>query len=147
MNITSTSETLDIAELPLADGRKLALPLLALAEVQQLKTSVEGYGSLRWRGHELQISSLEGFLGLEEPPAEAHMTVGIFRAAEGSDAPFRALAFCGLAAYRCVCTDDLENVELPEAGRFVAAAKMNGQTYLVPDLPELMFQRPAQELH
>lgn len=143
MNSNTTSDTLDIAELPLADGRKLALPLLALAEVRQLQPSAEGLGSLCWRGHELQVSSLESLVGLEQPPADAHMTVGIFRAARGSDQAFRALAFCGLAAYRCISPDDFEADELPQTGRFVAAAKMNGDTYLVPDLPELMMLQPG----
>lgn len=147
MTIDNTTDTLDIAELPLADGRRLALPLLVLAEVQQLRPSTEGLGSLKWRGHELQVQSLEAFLGLAEPPADAHKTVGIFRAAEGSDQPFHALAFCGLAAHRCIRPDEMEPAELPDGGFFAAAAKMDGITYLVPNLPALMFQHYSGELH
>ncbi len=39
MMSTENNETLDIATLPLADGRYVAIPLLALAEVQQLPES------------------------------------------------------------------------------------------------------------
>lgn len=147
MSDTDNTETLDIAALPLADGRKLALPLLALAEVQQLRTAGDGFGSLKWRGHELQIGSLEAFCGLEAPATSAHTTVGIFRAAKDSAQPFRALAFCGLAAHRCVNTGELNPVDLPETGRFSAAAEMDGEIYLVPDLPGLLFKPGAGELH
>jgi hypothetical protein len=147
MPIENPTDTLDIAELPLADGRKLALPLLALAEVQQIRPSANDLGTLRWRGHNLKVHSLEAFLGLKQPPVEAHTTVAIFRAAKSADEPFRALAFCGLAAHRCIQPGDMTPVELPDKGLFSAAAKMDGNTYLVPNLPELIFQPDHGELH
>lgn len=140
-------ETLDIAALPLSDGRKLAMPLLALAEVQQIRPTQEGLGSLKWRGHELPVTSLEAFCGLESPAVEAHTTVGVFRAEKESDAPFRALAFCGLAAYRCLQAGELNPVELPEMGHFSAAAELEGEIYLIPDLPELLFSSSEKALH
>lgn len=141
------TDSLDIATLPLSDGRKMALPLLALAEVQQIQPGEDGLGSIKWRGLNLAITSLEEFCGLQAPADSAHTTVGIFRAAADSKEPFRALAFCGLAAYRCIVAGELKPAELPETGCFCAAAEMDGEIFLVPDLPALMFSSGSGQLH
>lgn len=139
MTDTPIDTTLDIATLPLADGRHVAVPLLVLAEVQQLRLDDGGddLGTLHWRGLELPVRSLDSFCGL--PPAERsrHDTVGIFRSAEGSAEPFRALAFCGLAAHLALRADQLEASGCPEEGNFTAAGSHGGKTYLVPDLSAL----------
>jgi hypothetical protein len=139
MSTIDNMKPLEIAALPLADGRKLALPLLALAEVQQLRPNGKDLGTLAWRGHQLTISSLDVFCGLEAPPVDAHSTVGIFRTGKAETEPFRALAFCGLAAHRCVKPEDMTSIELPQEGHFCAAAELDGEIYLVPDLPGLLY--------
>ena len=139
---TDDNTILDIATLPLADGRQVAVPLLALAEVQQYSggsAGEEGLGCLQWRGHELPVQSLEEFCGLAPQPRENLVTVGIFRGREGGPEQFRALAFCGLAAHRQLNAADMQPVETPEEGNFTAAAMIGEQTYLIPDLPELLF--------
>ncbi len=133
---------LDIATLPLADGRQVAVPLLALAEVQQYvpaEEGEEGLGSVHWRGQELKVQSLEEFCGLPAQAADAVRTVGIFRARHGSKEPFRALAFCGLAAHRRIVATEMVPAEKPQEGIFSAAAMLGEETYLIPDLPRLLY--------
>ncbi len=139
---TDNNATLDIATLPLADGRFIAVPLLALAEVQQFAANDEqgeGLGILRWRGLELPISSLEEFCGLPSPSRARFVTVGIFRADQDGGDKFRALAFSGLAAYRRVSAEELVTLEPPAEGRFAASAEIEGVTFLIPDLGNLLF--------
>lgn len=134
--------TLDIATLPLADGRQVAIPLLALAEVQQYtpdEDSGKGLGSLRWRGNDLKIQSLEEFCGLPAQPGDSVRTVGIFRARQDSKEPFRALAFSGLATHRRVIAADLQPAQQPKEGKFSAAARFGEETYLIPDLAKLLY--------
>ncbi len=134
--------TLEIAALPLADGRFVAIPLLALAEVQQFAANdeeSEGLGSLHWRGHDLAVSSLEEFCGLPAPAREQHVTIGVFRGSSDASEQFRALAFCGLAVHRHVSAADFKYVDTPAEGRFSAAAEVAGEMYLIPDLPGLLY--------
>ncbi|TGD70917.1 hypothetical protein E4634_20140 [Mangrovimicrobium sediminis] len=142
---SNDNATLEIAALPLADGRFIAVPLLALAEVQQFAANDEGegLGSLYWRGHELPVGSLDEFCGLPAPGRERHVTIGIFRGSDTASDKFRALAFCGLAEHRMVSAADFNNMETPAEGRFAAAAEVGGQTYLVPDLPALLYGEQA----
>ena len=138
----NTQETIEVATLPLSDGRQVVLPLSALAEVKQAVVTNEdgsGFGSLVWRGKELSIDSLDAFCGLPAPAADKHTTVGIFRGGKDSAAPFRALAFCGIASHQLIEPYELEPTELPAEGKFAAAGEMNGMVYLVPDLPGMLY--------
>jgi hypothetical protein len=146
----SNAETLDIAMLPLVDGRQVVIPLAALAEVKQVRVTDESgseFGTLRWRGQELPINALDSFCGLQAAAADQYTTVGVFRAGKDSGRPFRALAFCGIAAHARVEPYELEPIDTPDQGHFAAAAEMDGQTYLVPDLPGLMFTVQAEAMH
>ncbi|KZX56960.1 hypothetical protein A3709_04085 [Halioglobus sp. HI00S01] len=137
------NETLDLAALPLADGRQVLLPLLTLAEVQQVKFEAgdaADLGTLKWRGHDIEVVSLEAFCGLDAAPREQHTTVGIFRANKDSKQPFQALAFCGLAAHMNVNAEQVETEALPEGGNFASAATINGETYLIPSLEALGYK-------
>ncbi|QFU77086.1 hypothetical protein EY643_16295 [Halioglobus maricola] len=137
------NETLDLAALPLADGRQVLLPLLTLAEVQQVKFEkgdAGDMGTLSWRGHEVEVTSLEAFCGLEAAPREQHTTVGIFRANKDAKQPYHALAFCGLAAHMNVSAEDVQSEELPEEGSFASAATIEGETYLVANLEALGYK-------
>lgn len=148
MNYTTSDNTLDLAVLPLHDGRQVILPLVALAEVRQIKAnSEEGLGSITWRGHQLPVSSLDEFCGLPAAAAELHTTVGIFRASEDSDEPFRALAFCGIAAHKLAAAEELVAADVPADGNFTAATEVDGEVFLVPDLPDLMYGGNSGKLH
>ncbi len=140
--MTEQANTLEIATLPLGDGRQVAIPLLTLAEVQQYTAgnAADGaLGTLHWRGHELPVESLEEFCGLPAQPRENLRTVGIFRAGQASEQPFRALAFSGLAAHRQLQRADMQETELPAEGNFTAAALIGEETLLIPDLPNLLY--------
>lgn len=152
MNDSIVEEKVELALLPLADGRRVALPLTLLAEVRQisLKDREAGdLGELSWRGHKLPISSLEELCGLPAPAPELHMTVGVFRASQDADQPFRAIAFCGLASHDLVTEEKLEvAADLPAEGNFSAAAEVDGTTYLMPDLAALAYNiDEEQRLH
>ena len=133
-------KTLDVAMLPLSDGRQLMLPLAAIAEVQQLvnQEGSSGLGELSWRGQELPVESLDALCGLPEPSAEQLTTVAVFKAHKDSDRPFRALAFSGTAAHNEIEADALEPRDMPTEGRFLGATCLHEQDYLIPDLPGLM---------
>lgn len=148
--VQSNAETLDIAMLPLADGRQIVIPLVALAEVRQVSVTDDSgtqFGTLHWRGLELPINALDSFCGLQAADIDQYTTVGVFRAGKDSGRPFRALAFCGIASHTRVEPYELDPLETPGQGHFTAAGEMNGQTYLVPDLPGLMYTVQAEELH
>ena len=135
-------EFLDIATLPLADGRQLLVPLEALAEVQQVNFAGRppgDLGELHWRGLDLPITSLDEFLGLPEPPPERLNTVGIFKANKEYDVPFRALAFSGTASPGRAEPAWLKAVDMPPDKHFLGAAKMHEHSYLIPDLGRLLF--------
>ncbi len=139
---TKVKEILDIAMLPLADGRLIMIPLQVLAEVQQLNPGghPEGkLGELEWRGHQLPIGSLDAVCGLPRPDHGRLTTVGIFKAGKNTVCPFRALAFSGTASHGCIDSGRLEPQEAPEEGHFVGATSMHEQVYLIPDLPGLLF--------
>ena len=144
-NIDNTS--LDVATLPLADGRQVVLPLLTLAEVQQIKPEGETLGVLLWRGHELPITSLEAFCGLTSSAPENYNTVGIFRADREEETPFRAMAFCGLAAYRQVRSMELKPIDQPAEGNFIAAVEIDGNSFLVPDIAGELYGQTGHALH
>ena len=138
----AVKKLLDIAMLPLADGRRLMLPMNAMVEVKQLPEVAEGandLGSLNWRGMELPVQSLDAACGLPAPALENQRVVGIFRAAEDSEAPFRALAFCGTAAHGRINPEQLETTQRPAEGHFLGAAMLDNELYLIPDLPGLMY--------
>jgi hypothetical protein len=135
-------DTLDVALLPLQDGRQLMVPLQALVEVQLLETDnvvVDEPAQLSWRGHELAIESLDALCGLPLPARECISTVGIFKADKTSAQPFRALSFCGKSAHRCIDAFSLEAVDVPDEGCFLGATRIEEQVYLIPDLPKLLF--------
>ena len=136
-------EILDVAMLPLEDGRQVMVPLEVLAEVQQLKNQPDreagDLGSLSWRGLELPIESLDAVCGLSAPCPELLSTVGVFKAAKNSDRPFRALAFTGTAANARIDESKMNPHELPADGHFVGATEMHEQVYLIPDLHRLLF--------
>jgi hypothetical protein len=147
MTATGFDEILDIAMLPVADGRQLMVPLTALAEVQQVNFAGRlpgDLGELGWRGYQLTISSLDVLVGLPEPVPERLTTVGIFKADRESDPPFRALAFSGTASPGRIAPDSLEVLDTPLDGHFLAAVRMHEQAYLIPDLKKLLFQRPQK---
>lgn len=131
-------KTLDVAMLPLADSRQVMLPLMAIAEVQQLANEGGLLEELSWRGHELPIESLDVVCGLPEPASEQLTTVAVFKAHKDSDRPFRALAFSGTASHHSIDADALEPREAPVEGHFLGATGLHEEVYLIPDLPGLM---------
>lgn len=143
MTAVASSRCLDMAAMPLGDGRQIILPLLALAEVRQLRLPVsgqeEGFGTLHWRGQELAIGSLDEFCGLAPQAREMHTTVGVFRGSKEDAASFRALAFCGLAGHLRVSRDQVQSLDIPAEGHFAAAAEIDGKVYLVPDFERLLY--------
>ena len=150
MENIDNAERLELALLPLADGRRVAIPLTLLAEVRQIKISSKDQtdlGCFKWRGHDLLIHSLEEMCGLPAPSPEEHMTVGVLRASRDASQPFRAIAFCGLASHRMLDADQMQDVELPAEGTFRGAAEVDGETYLVPDLSVLTYDSGSQLLH
>jgi len=140
-------DTLEVALLPLDDGRQLVVPLQVLAEVQQLKkaeavdTESGETIELNWRGYDLPIESLESLCGLPVPARERMKTVGVFKAARDAEHPFRALAFCGIAAHSRIDAVCLEPEDKPAEGPFVGATRLEEQVCLIPDLQKLLFDR------
>ncbi len=138
-----TEANLDVALVPLANGRRVMVPLQVLAEVQLL-SQPEGDGEgahapLEWRGHQLPVESLDVLCGLPQPPVELLTTVGVFKAAADSGTPFRALAFCGNAGQKRVTAEILEESDESAPELFVGATIVDGETCLIPDLPRLLF--------
>jgi hypothetical protein len=131
-------DTLEVATLPLQDGRQVVVPLQALVEVLQIEPGDES-AELSWRGLELPVGSLDAFCGLSEPAPGCVSTIGVFKADKDSGQPFRALAFCGTAAHARIEAGQLEPEETPAEGHFVSASRMGEQVYLIPDLPALLF--------
>ncbi len=108
----NSEEHLDIALLPLADGRRVVLPLELLAEVRVLEQEPESPPQeLSWRGHALSLDSLEGFCGLPVLQPEQWKSVAVCRAAAYCDPAFRALAFDGIGEHRRVSAADLEELD------------------------------------
>ena len=142
MTNKAVNEALDVAMLPLADGRRLMMPMAVLAEVKQIPSASRDateHPILEWRGHNLAIKSLDEECGLPAPDIQRQRIVGIFRADNDSEQPFRALAFCGTAAHGLIKPDQLVTTEKPAQGNFAAAAELDGELYLIPDLPKLMY--------
>ncbi len=144
MTAIESAKNIDMAALPLGDGRKILLPLMALAEVQQLRldeaTKGKGFGTLQWRGQELAISSLDEFCGLKPQNKDQHTTVGVFRGSSDAPESFKALAFCGLAVHMNIEAEQVKSVDAPKEGHFAAAAEIDGEVYLVPDLEGLLYK-------
>ena len=131
-------QTLDIAILPLADGRFLMLPLNALAEVQQLAANdVAEEFVLEWRGHELPIESLDALCGLQAPARERLTTVAIMRSSAEEGPAFRAWAFCGTASHGRVSAENMEPGSTTVSPGFAGVTRWHDQDYLVPDLSAL----------
>ena len=124
-------EVIDVAMLPLGDGRQVMMPLQALAEVLVLSTERE---KLSWRGLELAVSTLDALCGLAEPPPIELTTVAVMKAHKDSDTPFRAIAFTGNAAHARVSAEDLQPSDIQPGGGFVGAVTLMKQDYLIPDL-------------
>lgn len=136
------ADLLDVAFLPLSDGRQMIIPLSALAEVQQVNFAGRSEGDLgdfTWRGYDLKIDTLDGRCGLAEPPAERLTTVGVFKADKDMDPPFHALAFCGTAAPGRIEHGWLNEVDLPVEGAFAGATRLHNELYLIPDLAKMFF--------
>jgi hypothetical protein len=124
-------ELIEVAMLPLGDGRQVMMPLQALAEVLVLSTERE---KLSWRGLELVISTLDALCGLAEPPPIELTTVAVMKAHKDSDTPFRAIAFTGNAAHARISAEDLQPCDVQPGGGFVGAVTLMKQDYLIPDL-------------
>ncbi|MEM0952528.1 MAG: hypothetical protein AAGI24_00165 [Pseudomonadota bacterium] len=135
-------DTLDIAILPLGDGRHMMLPLEALAEVQQVNfagRSTDDLGEFSWRGYELPVESLDEVCGLELPPVERLTTVAVFKSDKHREPPFRAMAFSGTASPGSIEPSWLSEVELSTEGVFSSATRLHNELYLIPDLEKLLF--------
>ncbi|MDJ0878534.1 MAG: hypothetical protein QNI86_07975 [Halieaceae bacterium] len=135
-------DNLEIAMLPLSDGRQIMVPLHALAEVQQVNFAGRPAGDLgefTWRGYELEIQSLDEVCGLSAPDPERLTTVGVFKADKDMTPPFRALAFSGTASPGRVEASWLTPVDLPAEGVFLGATRMNNDLFLIPDLPRILY--------
>jgi hypothetical protein len=135
------TKKLDVAMLPLVDGRQVILPLQVLAEVQQLpgeEDSQSNQGEVEWRGYTLEIESLDAMLGLPEPDREEMTTFGVFKGRETSARPFRALAFCGTAAQGRIEPSNLSPLRASKEACFVGATTLGERSYLIPDLPKLL---------
>ena len=135
-------DSLDIAILPLADGRSMMLPLEALAEVQQVNfagRSAEDLGEFNWRGYELPVESLDAVCGLNQPPVERLTTVAVFKADKDRSPPFRAMAFSGTASPARIEPSWLSEVELSTEGVFSSATRLHNELYLIPDLDKLLY--------
>lgn len=136
------ADSVDIAMLPLGDGRQIMVPLNAMTEVQQVNfagRSAEDLGVYSWRGHDLKIESLDALCGLPAPPPERLTTVGVFRADKNMKPPFKALAFSGTASPGSIEATWLTAVDLPEDKVFAGATRMHNELYLIPNLPRLLF--------
>ena len=130
-------ETIDVAMLPLGDGRQIMFPLQALAEVQQLTPS-EGPMGLDWRGSQLPVVSLDSLCGLPEPDQEGLTALVVIKADKDSDSPFRVFAFTGTAAHARICAKDLSPGKEPAEEGFAGVVSLNDQTYHLVDLAALM---------
>ncbi len=142
MATPGSNNSLDVAMLPLSDGRQILVPLQALAEVQQVNFAGRPAGDLgefTWRGYELDIQSLDEACGLPAPATERLTTVGVFKADQKMDPPFRALAFSGTASPGSVEPSVLTSVDLPPEGVFLGATRLHNDLYLIPDLPRMLF--------
>ena len=140
---SAATDNLEVAMLPLSDGRQIMVPLQALAEVQQVNFAGRPMGDLgefTWRGYELAIQSLDEVCGLPAPDPERLTTVGVFKADKDMDPPFRALAFSGTASPGSVEPSWLTSVDLPREGVFVGATRLHNELYLIPDLPRMLFE-------
>ncbi len=138
----SPVDTLDIAMLPLADGRHIILPLEALAEVQQVNFAGRvgsDLGEFAWRGYDLKIESLDKACGLSDPDPERLTTVGVFKADKSQEPPFRAFAFSGTASPGRIEPSWLSEVDLPAEGVFTGATRLHNELYLLPDLDKLLY--------
>jgi hypothetical protein len=135
-------DTLEVATLPLEDGRKVVVPLQALVEVQQIEAAAEGEEApqeLDWRGLDLPVESLDALCGLPTPPRERMSTLGIFKADKASQQPFRAVGFCGAAAHLRIDAAGLAPEDVPADGFFVGATRIQEEVHLIPNLPKLLF--------
>jgi len=130
-------ETLDVAMLPLGDGRQIMFPLQALAEVQQL-TPTEGPMGLDWRGYQLPVTSLDSLCGLAEPDQEGLTALIVVKADKDLDSPFRAFAFTGRATHARISAKDLSPGEEQAGEGFVAVVSLQDQAYHLVDLAALM---------
>ncbi|MEE4192829.1 MAG: hypothetical protein V2I66_14705 [Halieaceae bacterium] len=142
MATSGATDNLEVAMLPLSDGRQIMVPLQALAEVQQVNFAGRPAGDLgefTWRGYELSIQSLDEVCGLPAPSPERLTTVGVFKADKDMDPPFRALAFSGTASPGRVEPSWLTTVDLPPEGVFVGATRLHNELYLIPDLPRMLY--------
>jgi hypothetical protein len=139
---TAARDTLEVAMLPLSNGRQIIVPLQALAEVQQVNFAGRPEGDLgefTWRGYELKIQTLDEACGLPAPNPEGLTTVGVFKADMDMDPPFRALAFSGTASPGRVEPSWLSSVDLPADGVFLGATRLHSELYLIPDLPKMLY--------
>ena len=139
MAMKEPGDTLDVAILPLGDGRKVMVPLQALVEVQQIEDQETALSDLSWRGHELPVDSLDALCGLPEPARERLASVVVFKAAAHSEQPFRALAFCGIVGHSRIDAQSLGPADEPGNGNFLGVTRMGEEDYLIPDLPNLLF--------
>ena len=126
---------LHVAVLPLSDGRQVVLPLDLLAEVTPLDDAAAD--KLEWRGAELVVESLDALFGLDKA-ADGQMNVGIVRSG-GSGAPFRAMAFSGIAEHDRITAKDLEPSEASTEGPFIGATRLRDRDLLIPDVKTLFF--------
>ncbi|MCX2980428.1 hypothetical protein EYC98_06020 [Halieaceae bacterium IMCC14734] len=134
--------TLEVALLPLGDGRCIVVPLDAISEVKQMAPEAKSgrdLGELDWREMMLPIASLDAVCGLDTPQKEQLESVAVFKASAASKQPFRALAFAGTAAHRRVSASLMEEAEIPASGQFLGATKIGDQVFLIPDLQGLLF--------
>jgi len=134
-------ETIDIAMLPLADGRQLLLPLETIAEVRQLEQAAGDSSAtepLQWRGLELPLESLDAAMRLSEPARDKLTTVAVFKADKDSERPFRALAFCGIAAHGRIEAKHLHPVDMELEEVFIGVTRLQDQVYLIPSLDKLL---------
>ena len=140
--MAATQDKLDVAFLPLGDGRQIVVPLTVMAEVQQVNFAGRPAGDLgdfTWRGYDLKIESLDGVCGLQEPPPERLTTVGVFKADKDKQPPFRALAFSGIASPGRIEPGWLKEVEPPGEGAFIGATQLHNELYLIPDLSRILY--------
>ena len=135
MRNAQLQEVMDVAMLPLGDGRRIMVPLPVLAEVQLLDDDPK---TLKWRGYELPVSSLDGLCGLSEPAQDELTTVAVMRAHKDSEQPFRAFAFTGSASHARICAEDLKPGKEELGDGFVGAVSLLQQEYLIPDLVALL---------
>ncbi len=141
MRNNKPEETIDVALLPLGDGRQIMFPLEALAEVQQLTPSEGPMGldwALDWRGYQLPVTSLDSLCGLAEPDQEGLTALVVVKADKDSDSPFRAFAFTGTAAHARVSAKDLVPGKEQAGEGFVGVVSLQEQDYYLVDLAALM---------